>query len=303
MQTNIDRWQGKLCRPDNISLPIFSQLRSHHLLHIIFVCLLGLVAATPVHAESRRIVSLAPHITELLYAIGAEQQLVATVEYSDYPEAANKLPRVGDVFQLDWERLLSIRPDMVIGWQGGTPQHVLDRIESLGLHIVMLKVGRLDSVASQLRQLGILTGRTGQAEAAAQDFLRKLSMLEHTYSGRRKVRVFYEIDHTPLYTINGKQIISDAISLCGGVNIFSELGALAPQVSIESVLTRGADVIIYSGPEIKAEYALSDWRHWPQLAAVRNGNLHRLNPDLMNRATPRMIEGIEKLCEAVDAAR
>lgn len=300
---NMDGRQRESGNANEASLQIFSRLIFRNLLRIVISCLVALVAVTPAHAEPKRIVSLAPHITELLYAIGAGQQLVATVEYSDYPEAANKLPKVGDVFQLDWEGLLSIHPDLVIGWQGGTPQHVLDRIESLGLPLVTVKVGKLDSVASQLRQLGTLTGRTGQAEAAAKDFLRKLSMLEHTYSGRKKVRVFYEIDHSPLYTINGQQIISNAIRLCGGVNIFSELGVLAPQVSVESVLQRAPEVLVYAGSEAEAENVFSDWKHWPQLAAVKNGHMNRIDPDLMNRSTPRMLQGVRQLCEFLDAAR
>lgn len=303
MQTNIARWQRELCKPDNISVSLFAQLSCRHLLRIVFGGLLGFILVAPAHAESKRIVSLAPHITELLYAVGANQQIVATVEYSDYPEAANKLPRVGDVFQLDWERLLILRPDLVIGWQGGTPQHVLDRIQSLGLQLVTVKVGKLDSVATQLRQLGALTGREDQAEAAAKDYLRRLSMLEHTYSGRKKVRVFYEIDHHPLYTINSQQIISDAIRLCGGVNIFNELAVLAPQVSVESVLQRAPEVLVYAGSEADAENVFADWKYWLQLPAVQNGHLNRIDPDLMNRSTPRMLQGIRQLCEAVDAAR
>jgi iron complex transport system substrate-binding protein len=266
-------------------------------------CLLLFVVTTPVHAEPQRIVSLAPHLTELLYAIGAEQRIIATVEHSNYPEAAKSLPRIGDVFQLDWERLLSMRPDLVIGWQGGTPQHVLDRVESLGLRLATVRVGKLDSIATQLRQLGGLTGKTARAERVAENFLQELAELEKKYHGRHSVRVFYEIDHKPLYTISGQQIISDAISLCGGRNIFAELDVLAPQVSIESVLQREPEVLVYAGSAVEAEHIFTDWKRWPQLAAVRNGHLYAIEPDLINQPTPRMLQGIRQLCEAVDAAR
>ncbi|WP_172597691.1 cobalamin-binding protein [Sulfuriflexus mobilis] len=261
------------------------------------------MATISAQAEPQRIVSLTPHITELLYAIGAERQLIAVVEYSDYPDAAKTLPRIGNVFQLDWERLLDMHPDLVIGWQDSSPQHVLDRIESLGLRLALVRSNKLDSIATQLRQLGDLTGRTVEADAAAENFLQKLAALEKKYSGRRRVRVFYEIDHKPLYTINREEIISDAIRLCGGINIFAELGILAPQVSIESVLQRAPEVLVYSGTSASAEDVFTDWRRWPQLAAVKNGHLYWIEPDLMNRATPRMLQGVEQLCEAVDAAR
>ena len=171
------------------------------------------------------------------------------------------------------------------------------------MRLAIVRAGKLDSIATQLRQLGDLTGRVSQAERAAEDFLKKLVILEKKYSGRRRVRVFYEVDHRPLFTINGQQIISDAIRLCGGVNIFSELDVLAPQVSIESVLRRTPEVLVYAGSEAEAENVFTDWKRWPQMAAVRNGHLRRIEPDLMNQPTPRMLQGIEQLCEAVDAAR
>ena len=289
--------------PNNTMPKRFMPERYFTFERVIIYCVLALASITSVHAESQRIVSLVPHITELLYEIGAEQQLVATVKYSNYPAEAKTLPRIGDVYQLDWERLLSMHPDLVIGWQDGTPQHVLDRVESLGLRLATVRAGKLDSIAAQLRQLGSLTGRVLQAERAADDFLQKLVILEKKYSGRRSVRVFYEIDHRPLFTINGQQIISDAIRLCGGVNVFSELDVLAPQVSIESVLQRAPEVLVYAGSVAEAENVFADWKRWPELSAVRNEHLYRIEPDLMNQPTPRMLQGIEILCEAVDTAR
>lgn len=271
-------------------------------LHILISFLL-FSCATSVYAASQRIISLTPNVTELLYEIGAEQQIVATVEYSDYPESAKALPRVGDVYQLDWERILRLQPDLVIGWEDGTPQHVLERVKSLGLPLAIVRAGKLDSIAVQLRQLGSLTGKTKQAEHIADDFLENLEMLRKTYNGRKKVSVFYEIDHKPLYTINGQQIISDAINLCGGVNIFSELNILAPQVSVESVIHRSPDIIIYAGSVAESENVFSDWKRWAQIPAVRNSHMHRINPDLMNRPTPRMLQGIKQLCDILDAVR
>lgn len=278
-------------------------VRYFTLKYLVLYFTLALIPHASAHAESRRVISLSPGITELLYAIGAEQQLIATVNYSDYPTEAKALPRIGDVYQIDWEQLLSLQPDLVIAWQGGTPQHVLDRIQSLGLRLAMVEVGKLDSIAGQLRQLGSLTGRVSQAEQAAESYLADLAMLREEYKERAKIRVFYEIDHRPLFTINGQQIISRAITLCGGVNIFSELDVIAPQVSIESVVQREPEVIVYAGPDAEIERVFADWKRWPQLPAVRNHHLYRLNPDLMNRATPRMLQGIKQLCEALDAAR
>jgi iron complex transport system substrate-binding protein len=269
------------------------------------ICLVILTFAipAPVNAEYQRIVSLSPHITELLYSINAEHKLVATVKHSDYPDAAKNLPRIGDVFRLDWEHMLNMKPDLVIGWQDGTPVHVLERIEALGMRLELVRAAKLDSIATQLRQLGELTGKSIEAERIATKFLQKLHSLKNKYSGRRAVSVFYEVDHAPLYTINGQQIISDAIRLCGGRNVFEELDVLAPQVSIESVIQRGPEVIFYAGSEDQAEKVFKDWRRWPQMEAVRKNHLHIVDPDLMNRPTPRMLQGIQQLCDALDAAR
>ncbi|MDT8402996.1 cobalamin-binding protein [Sulfuriflexus sp.] len=286
----------KLIRPGDLLLPGV-------VYKLICSCLFVFVASATVQAQPRSIVSLSPHVTELLYAIGAEQQLVATVAYSDYPRAAKMLPRIGDVYQLDWERLLEMHPDLVIGWQDGTPANVLARVEAMGLPLALVRVEKLESIAAQLRQLGKLTGRSVAADAAAKDFLVELAALESRYAGRRRVKVFYEIDHQPLFTINERQIISDAISLCGGVNIFAGLDVLAPQVSMESVLKRDPEVIVYAGTVAAAEDVFADWRRWPRLAAVRHEQLYRADPDLMNRPTPRMLQGVRHLCELIDRAR
>lgn len=270
----------------------------------IILCLIALLSPlTSLAIPPERIVSLAPHITEQLFSIGAHEQLVATVEHSNYPAAARRLPRIGNVFQLDWEQLLSLQPDLVIAWKGGTPRGVLARLERLGLPVVLVEVGKLESIASQLVRLGELTGREEAASQVAGIYLNKLDDLKRTYTGRRRVKVFYEVDHKPLYTINGQQIISDAIRLCGGENIFSELAVLAPQVSIESVIQRAPEVIIYAGSTVDAESVFTDWKRWPQLPAVENKRLQRLEPDLINQPTTRMLQGIKQLCMTLERAR
>ena len=259
------------------------------------------------HADSdippQRIISLAPHITELLFAIGAGGQIAATVEHSDYPATALDIPRIGNVYQLDWERLLGLKPDLIIAWQGGTPAHVVARLRDLDLPLKQVRVHSLDGIAEQIISLGALTGQQINAMAVASGFREQLLSLEKRYGDHSPVTVFFEIDHTPLYTVNADQIISDAIRVCGGTNIFADLPALAAQISIESVLQRSPELIVYAGSSQSPEQVFADWKRWKTLPAVRTGQLLSIKPDDISRATPRMLKGVAQLCEAIQAAR
>lgn len=278
--------------------------RWQHALVLISLLLLQpatLTAATT--STPQRIISLAPHITELLYTIDAGDRLVATVEFSDYPQQALKLPRIGNVYQLDWERLLGLQPDLVIAWQDGTPANVIARLRALNIPLQLVRAHSLEAIAAQINHLGRMTGNATRAVSVANDYLQQLRALQQRYTGQSSVSVFFEIDHAPLYTINDRQIISDAIRICGGRNIFADLPALAAQISTEAVLQRRPELIIYAGSSMSPDQAFADWRRWQTLPAVKKGQLVAINPDLISRATPRMLQGVTQLCEAIQAAR
>jgi len=265
--------------------------------------LVSMIAHADTDSPPQRIISLAPHITELLFAIGAGEQLVATVEFSDYPARAREVPRIGNVFQLDWERLLGLKPDLIIAWQGGTPAHVAARLRELHLPMKQVRVHHLDGIADQIISLGEMTGHKLNAEVVANDFREQLLSLKNRYGVHPPLAVFFEIDHTPLYTVNGNQIISDAMRACGGRNIFADLPVLAAQISIEAVLQRLPELIVYSGSSLSPERVFSDWKRWPQLPAVKHEQFVFIDPDIISRATPRMLNGVAQLCEAIQAAR
>ncbi|MDE2070204.1 MAG: ABC transporter substrate-binding protein, partial [Gammaproteobacteria bacterium] len=184
------------------------------------------------NAPATRIVSLAPDLSELVYDVGAGRALVGTSRYSDYPAAAKKLPRIGDAFRFDLERIVALRPDLILAWQGGTPVSAIERLRALRLPVMVIGTHRLADIATNLELIGKATGHEAQAHAAAQAFLTGLEKLHRQYGGRKPVRVFYEISAEPLYTIGGKQIISRMLELCGGRNIFGELTAPAAPVSL-----------------------------------------------------------------------
>ncbi len=244
-------------------------------------------------APARRIVSLAPNITELLYSAGAGDRIVAAVEFSDYPPAAKRLPRIGDAFRIDYERLLALKPDLVIAWQDGTPPATIEELRRLKQPVRELRIAGLEDVASALRELGSWAGTAVQADRAADEYLARLESLRARHRTEAPLTVFFEISETPLYTVNDRHPISEVIRLCGGSNIFSDLNQLAPAVGIESVLARNPQVILVADDE---PGALEHWQRWPQLTAVRERNLYSVSSDRISRTTVRILEGAEQVC-------
>jgi iron complex transport system substrate-binding protein len=261
---------------------------------------LGNVVALP--QPARRIVSLAPHVTELLYAAGAGARVVGAVDYSDYPPAAKVLPRVGAYNALDLEAILALRPDLVVAWQSGNPPAVLQKLRELGLALFVSEPRELADVASNLQRLGELAGTPAPAARAAQAFMARLQDLRRHYQSRPTVTVFYPIWSRPLMTVNGEHLISKVIRLCGGRNVFAALPALVPKLDVEAVLAADPQVIVSGqGPQDPAWR--DTWRRWPQLQAVRNDLLFDIDPDLMHRHTPRILQGAALLCEDLERAR
>jgi iron complex transport system substrate-binding protein len=254
-------------------------------------------------APAQRIITLAPHAAESLYAAGAGDKLVGTVEYSDYPPAAKKVPRVGGYSRIDLEAVAALKPDLVIAWQSGNNMPQVDKLKALGLAVYVSQPNKMADVADQLERLGQLAGTEIAANAAAAAFRKRLEMLQTANANKPKVRVFYQIWKSPLMTVGGSQIISDAIRLCGGDNVFGHLSQMAPTVSVEAVLEVDPEAIIATGMgDAKPEW-LHDWDKWTRLTAVKRGNLVHINPDIMQRHTPRILDGAEKLCAHLDLAR
>jgi iron complex transport system substrate-binding protein len=254
-------------------------------------------------APAKRIVSLAPHVTENLFAAGAGAMIAGVVEHSDYPEAAKHLPSVGPYSRLDLERVIALKPDLVIAWESGNAKGNVEKLRALGLTVYVTQPNDMNDIALQIETLGKLAGTEKVANAAAQQFRHRLAGLQKQYSDKPPVRVFYQVWKQPLMTVGGQQIISKGIRLCGGENVFGQMSALAPTVSVEAVLAAKPDVIVASGMEEARPEWLDDWQRWKTLPAVANGHLYFIPPDLIQRHTPRLLEGMERLCGFIDKAR
>ena len=255
----------------------------------------------PQQKVAHRIVALAPNLAELVYAAGAGQYLVGTVEYSDYPEAAKSIPRVGDALRIDMERLLALKPDLILAWPSGTPASVLDQVRSLGLPVKEIDAQRIAEVGGALRAIGKLAGTDVTAQKAAAQFENDMSNLRARYAGRTRLSVFIQVNDQPLYTVNKHQIISEVVELCGGDNVFADLDQLAPVIGVEAVIQRNPQVILSTDGH--SSDLQTQWHAWPQLRAVHNHHLYTVTPDNIARASPRLVKGTEEVCEALDKAR
>jgi iron complex transport system substrate-binding protein len=254
--------------------------------------------AKPAH----RIVSLAPFITELIYAAGASQRLVGASAYSDYPASAKSLPVVGDAVALNVEQLLSLRPDLVITWTSGNRALNTARIEASGIRVLSVDAQTLDDIPRLLRLIGAAAGSIDQAEQAARNFEQRLLNIQNRYAGRRAVSVFLEIWHRPLMTLNGSHFASRAVELCGGKNIFADASSLTPEVGMEEIFARDPEAIVGGGSATNNAQLLRDWQP-TGLRAVRQGHVFYVHPDLIQRPTPRILDGVERICADLQKVR
>jgi iron complex transport system substrate-binding protein len=250
---------------------------------------------------AKRVMSLSPHLTEMMYSIGAGERLVGVVRGSDFPSQAALLPQVGDASGLDFERILYARPDLVLAWGSGNRSVDIARLRALGLRILVLEPRRLEDIPRHLRLLGDVTGLTGRSQSVAREFERRLAVLQQRYAGRPGVRVLFEIWHRPLFTVNGNHIISKVLNLCAAQNVFAGLPRTAGEVSLEQVLLIDPDAIVIGSEAGDAR--TKNWLELPSLKAVREGNVFVVPADLITRQTPRIVEAAERLCFDLDRAR
>jgi len=259
-------------------------------------------ATVKLTAPAQRIVSLAPHATELLFALGAGSRIVGTLDTSDTPAAAKAIPRVGDSRALDLERIVALRPDLIVTWPWTAPAQV-EALRARGIAAFTTMPATIDGIAADLERLGALTGTQAAGWRQAEAFRARLEKLRERNAGAQRVRVFYEIWDSPLYTIGGRHLITEAIGLCGGENVFAALTLPAPAVDVEAVLAAKPDAIIAGADRGLRPAWLDSWRRWGELPAVANERLYAVDADLLHRPGPRFLEGVEALCAVIEKAR
>jgi len=250
---------------------------------------------------AHRIVSLSPHLTELLYAVGAGARIVGASDYSDWPPAALSIPRVARAHAVDLERIAALHPDLIVIWGSGYAPATLEAVRRLGVPVYVDEPTQLDGIAASLLRLGQLTAGDGAAPARA---LREtIASLREHYAGRTPVRVFYQVWAQPLMTLGRPHVLTEALRVCGGRNVFEDLEAIAPQVSIEAVLVADPDALVTAEPDAHDVGALDSWSHFPSLKAVRGNQRITLDANRLNRHSPRMADELGVLCERLDRVR
>ena len=262
-------------------------------------CLYALLLCCPaLHAQpAERIITLTPHITELVYAIGAGDHIIATDDASDWPPQVKQLPHVANYQSINTEALLALKPDLVIVW-GFSQKRLLASLERFKIPVLTLASNHLDDLPQELRLLGQKSGHVAESKQIASQIEDELQKLKNAYSNKPKVRLFYQVWPQPLMSVAKGSWIQDAITLCGGDNPFANMPIPYPQISEEAVVAANPQLIVGSDSA-----ALTRWQKWPSLAAVQNHQLHRLQSPTLNRLTPRIIEGIHELCQKIDHSR
>jgi iron complex transport system substrate-binding protein len=251
---------------------------------------------------AQRIASLAPHLTEQLFAIGAGDRIVGTTDFADYPDEAKRIPRVARAHSVDLERVAALAPDLIAVWGSGFPPAVVEALRRLGAPVFVSEPRSLADIASSLERLGVLTASPG-AGAVAAAFRARLDALRARYAARRPVTVFYQVWAQPLMTLSGQHVLNEAIRVCGGRNVFEHLAPIAPHVSVEAVLAADPEVIVAAEAGGRPTGVLESWKRFPALRAVRAGRLVTLDADRINRHTPRLLDELAVLCERIDEAR
>lgn len=251
---------------------------------------------------ARRVIALGPHLTEQVFALGAGSQLVGVSRFSNYPPEAARLPVVGDAVAIHLEQIAALKPDLILVWRSGFPERARAPLKAMGVPVFDSEIRTIEQLGRSLRALGVLLGHADAGEQQARQLAQDWARLQQTYADRSPVRVFYQLWHQPLMTINREHLISQAISACGGVNVFGELPALTPTVSWEAAVQRNPQVIAMAGAA-SDHPELGQWPRFGQVEAVRAKRFALIDGDLIGRMGPRFVQGAQRLCEAIDAAR
>lgn len=260
-----------------------------------------LASIAPVFAADR-VITLSPHLAELVCAAGGCDKLVGVVAWSDFPEAVKQLPHVGDAYAVNAEQVLALQPDLVLAWDGGTPREIVERLRSLKVRVEEVGIRRLDEVPDALRVIGNWLGTGRVAESVARAYRQRLLALRRQHAKDAPVRVLYQIETSPPYSVNRDSPISEVIGLCGGVNLFADLPTLAAPVDREAILARDPQAILYTRQD-NVGAIVEFWKRMPAVSAIRARALYVLDGNLLDRATPRLLDGAEQVCAALSDAR
>ncbi len=254
-------------------------------------------AKLPIEAKNtQRIITLAPHLTELLFSLGLEKNIIATVEFSDYPAAAKAIPRIGDAFRIDWEKLALLKPDLILAWEGGNPENLINELQRRNYHVVKFSNASLFNLPEQIKVLGELF--MVPTSGITQEYSAGLENLSNMYAKKEPIHVFYQVSAQPIYSIGQAHTISEMLQVCGAQNVFSDRAVLSSPLSPEAVVSANPDVVLTSN------FAYAEVRDtWAKLGIIKQENILKVSGDEVSRASLRMLQGVKNICETLDGWR
>lgn len=253
--------------------------------------------------DKPKIIALAPHIVEMLFDIGAGEQIIAAVEHSDYPQSAKSIPRIGNSLRIQLERVIELDPDLIIAWKSGNPSDDLARLKQLGFNIVYSQPNTFEDVAKELRLFGKLSGHAASANTVADTFLEDLSRIKQTYQGSQPITGFYEVWSSPITTIAKNSWPQQFLDVCQIENPFYQAKSAYPQVNIEQILQTDVQVIIQPLSPNQMDKKGYDWQKWSILPAVKHQQIITLNADIIHRMTTRSLQALSSLCQQAQKSR
>jgi vitamin B12 transport system substrate-binding protein len=254
-------------------------------------------------SKKLRIIALAPHIVENLFAIGAGDNIVGTVDYADYPAEAQSIERIGGYYGISLEKVLALKPDLVIAWKSGNQSEDLAQIERLGIKVYLSNPTTIAGVADELQTFGEFTGNIEQSQQAANAFTQKLNAIIKSQQNKKNITAFYQLWSEPMMTVGKNTWINQLIETCHVSNVFAQSVTDYPQISIENVIVTKPQVIIIPDEKSKTSQPVVNWQKWPEVPAVKNDQFISVNADLLHRFTPRMLDGLADMCDKIDASR
>lgn len=252
--------------------------------------------------NSIRVITLSPHLAEMLFNLGALNTLVGVSAYTDFPEELENLPNIGDAFVLDIEKITILEPDIILAWESGTPRNIVDELVNLGFKVKIIKSKTLEDIASSILLLGDVVGKKNEAKKIANEFKTGIKYLKDTFQKKKKLKVFFQIDEKPIFTIGGSHFISELINICGGINIFSDVKQTAPSISEESVVSRDPEVI-FSRDLASNKMKLKIWEKFDNMSAIKLDNLFYLNARELERPTSGLVNAGKEICSKLEQAR
>lgn len=254
-------------------------------------------------SKKLRIIALAPHIVENLFAIGAGDNIVGTVDYADYPSEAQSIERIGGYYGISLEKVLALKPDLVIAWKSGNQSEDLAQIERLGIKVYLSNPTTIAGVADELLTFGEFTGNIEQSQQAASAFTQKLNAIIKSQQDKKNITGFYQLWAEPMMTVGKNTWINQLIETCHVSNVFAQSVTDYPQIGIENVIVTKPQVIIIPDEKSKTPQPVVNWQKWPEVPAVKNDQFISVNADLLHRFTPRMLDGLADMCDKIDASR